>query len=312
MQPAGHQCARLEQLLAGKETPRLFACNCPEADAAKGTECWGLWSTASCSVGWPVPWGPQHTATWGRRLHHAIRAMRIKHLAAILRALVPGPGLREELGTHPGPCHSLAACPTPSPPPTSRVALRAAVTPRVTHIPVATGPSVPGRAHMQPKAPPSDRQGTAPTPHFPPPCSGATSLERTEHPIPSVGATQSPSLHTQGFAFPAEGSPHTQGLISALPWGSIRGRRLSTGSHCQSSPLSLSTYSQLQADPRQSCHVPRSSLVPKTSCLPGHGTCPPHHAAALRWLWHKAYMAVLARMEDSMACSSVRADGRLW
>lgn len=26
----------------------------------------------------------------------------------------------------------------------------------------------------------------------------------------------------------------------------------------------------------------------------------------------RAYMAVLARMEESMACSSVRAEGRLW
>lgn len=31
-----------------------------------------------------------------------------------------------------------------------------------------------------------------------------------------------------------------------------------------------------------------------------------------RRLRQEAYMAVLARMEDSMACSSVRADGRLW
>lgn len=30
------------------------------------------------------------------------------------------------------------------------------------------------------------------------------------------------------------------------------------------------------------------------------------------WARPEAYMAVLARMEDSMACSSVRADGRLW
>lgn len=47
--------------------------------------------------------------------------------------------------------------------------------------------------------------------------------------------------------------------------------------------------------------------------IPSRGQLQPlFPAKGLRWLRHEAHMAVLARMEDSMACSSVRADGRLW
>lgn len=162
----------------------------------------GLWPAASCSAGWPVPWGPGHTATQGRRLCHAARAVRIKRLADILRAPVPGPGLREELGTRPGPCHSPATCPLP--PPTSRVVLGAALTPRVGHAPVATSPSVPDRRAAgpmsNPKLPPA-RLGKPP-PHIAPARTGGSvpredraSLEGDTVLVPPVPLSASPRTH---------------------------------------------------------------------------------------------------------------------
>lgn len=264
----------------------------------------GLWPAASCSAGWPIPWGPGHAATQGRRLCHAARAVRIKRLADILRAPVPGPGLREELGTHPGPCHSPATCPLP--PPASRVVLRAALTPHVRHAPVATSPSVPDRGAAGPMSnpkPPPARLGKPP-PHIAPACTGG-SLPREDRaspegdtvlvpPVPlSASPLARPNLERGNSSAPApipspaaKGLSHTCGLVSASPWGSNQRegadhRQPTPNAGCWRdkggtapappfplAPTAWQTTGEAATTCPIACRVLRSSPVPQMPCPP--------------------------------------------
>lgn len=274
-------------------------------------ESWGLWPAASCSAGCPVPWGPGHTATQGRRLRCAARAVRIKRLADIPRAPVPGPGLREELGTRPGPCHSPATCPLP--PPASRVVLRAALTTRVGHAPVATSPSMPGRGAAgptsNPKLPPA-RLGKPPR-HIAPAHTGG-SLPREDRASPegdTVLVPPSPPLHLpkDSVARPnlergrssapapipslaAKGLSHTCSLVSASPWGSNQRdgadhRQPTPNAGCQRdeggtapappfplAPMAWQTPGEAATTWPTAHRVLRSSPVPHMPCPPHCGT----------------------------------------
>lgn len=56
--------------------------------------------------GWSGLWGAWHAATWRKKEPLGGQC----HLADVLRALVLGPGLTEDLGTRPGPCRSPIVC----------------------------------------------------------------------------------------------------------------------------------------------------------------------------------------------------------